>query len=486
MSDASLRQKVHIIRLVAPIGDHRPSISIDDVRRAIAPDEPFDEGLLVDLHALHLRDGECEFWQRAQSTIKEKVNGFIEHRVIPSHGNALAVFAFAPIPLLCALGRLLGDKLPTRIFERHRHTDSWRWDERGVPLQWQTRLDWAEQDVQDVAVLLSISGMVHETAVHKALNKPFHLCELRIPEPRPNVVRTHQDLTEFIGVWRSLLSSISARIGPHAHIHLFPAAPLSVSIECGRRLLPKADPRITVYDYFNGDFISALDIGAPAARVDVGALNAPANHGRVKLLILAANPSTHPRLDPLEEIRAIKEKVRQAKYTEFFDIDSAEAVRPDDLHQVLLDNQPTIVHFSGHGDASSGLVLHGDTSGTESLVSVDALKHLFKTLKGNIRIVVLNTCASAECADAISEDIDFVVGMNAPVGDDSARKFAASLYLGIASGESVNKAFELGISAIKVNALPDDRVPILKVRPGASSEDVLCSERTSETDKRRR
>ncbi len=48
--------------------------------------------------------------------------------------------------------------------------------------------------------------------------------------------------------------------------------------------------------------------------------------------------------------------------------------------------------------------------------------------------------------------------------------------LGIASGESVKTAFQLGISAVKLHGLPDDNVPRLHVRVGVSEDEVLCGE----------
>ena len=57
----------------------------------------------------------------------------------------------------------------------------------------------------------------------------------------------------------------------------------------------------------------------------------------------------------------------------------------------------------------------------ESLVSSAALADLFKVLKDNIRVVVLNACYSEEQAQAIVEEIDFVVGMAVPSIYSSAR-----------------------------------------------------------------
>ena len=42
-------------------------------------------------------------------------------------------------------------------------------------------------------------------------------------------------------------------------------------------------------------------------------------------------------------------KIRSAEYRDTLELVSAWAVRPDDLQQLLLQHQPHVVHFSGHG-----------------------------------------------------------------------------------------------------------------------------------------
>ena len=113
------------------------------------------------------------------------------------------------------------------------------------------------------------------------------------------------------------------------------------------------------------------------------------------------------------------------------------------------------------------------TSDGESLVSSAALADLFKVLKDNIRVVVLNACYSEEQAQAIVEEIDFVVGMADSIEDEAARVFAAAFYRGLAFGRSVQTAFDLGVNELKLRALKDDEdVPLLLIRDGVDGASV--------------
>jgi hypothetical protein len=52
-------------------------------------------------------------------------------------------------------------------------------------------------------------------------------------------------------------------------------------------------------------------------------------------------------------------------------------VRPNDLQRALLDYEPQIVHFSGHGAGAQGLVLENNLEQVQ-LVSAQSLARLFR------------------------------------------------------------------------------------------------------------
>lgn len=198
----------------------------------------------------------------------------------------------------------------------------------------------------------------------------------------------------------------------------------------------------------------------------------------MRITFLAANPLTSERLALDEEARAIEEKVRDAKHRDLVTFRTRWAVRPEDLQQALLEDEPVVVHFSGHGGGSAGIVLHSQDQDAEKLVAEGALVDLFRILKGEIRVVVLNACYSEVQAQAIVQEIDFVVGMSGSVADDAARVFTAAFYRGLAFGRSVQSAFDLGVNELRLVGLDDEGdIPKLLVRSGldASSTKLVCA-----------
>ena len=194
---------------------------------------------------------------------------------------------------------------------------------------------------------------------------------------------------------------------------------------------------------------------------------------RMKILLLAANPTASPRLRIDEEVRAIEEKVRQSSLRDAVQVCSRWATRPGDLQKALLDEDPTVVHFSGHGGGTVGIVLHSEEGTEESLVSSEALAQLFTVLKENIRLVVMNACYSVDQATAIAEKIDCVVGMGESIGDEGARVFAGAFYQGLGYGKSVQTAFDLGLNELRLMGFAEEEmVPVLRTREDIDASTV--------------
>lgn len=186
---------------------------------------------------------------------------------------------------------------------------------------------------------------------------------------------------------------------------------------------------------------------------------------KVKILFFASNPDNTAQLHLDEEIRSITMQIRASEYRDNLDLVSAWATRPDDLLQELNTHKPTIVHFSGHGNGGGGLILMNNYRQAQT-VSAPALRALFATLKGNIRLVVLNACYTRPQAKAISNEIDCVVGMDDAIGDQAAITFASSFYRAIGFGVSVKQACDQGIVSLMLEGIREEKKPKLLARKG--------------------
>ena len=185
-----------------------------------------------------------------------------------------------------------------------------------------------------------------------------------------------------------------------------------------------------------------------------------------KILILAAIPYGL-RLD--KEIRLIEECIKRAAKRDLFEIDVKTAARSHDIRRALAEERPTIVHFCGHGLEDGSLLLE-DEEGNNKPVSPKGLALLFQLHANYVTCVLLNACYSAKTAQSISEYINYVIGMNQPIGDNAAIAFSQGFYDGLGYPTSANqdvfeRAFEEGKVAIQLdlaNAVATNREIVVK------------------------
>jgi|GEM_PF-1256466 len=166
------------------------------------------------------------------------------------------------------------------------------------------------------------------------------------------------------------------------------------------------------------------------------------------ILILAANPTGTSRLRLDKEVKEIDEGLRRASKREQFNLVHKWAVNQRDFYRAILDYKPQIVHFSGHGAGSNGIILEDETEQLAE-VNADVLASMFKLFatKG-VECVLLNACYSEVQAKPISQYVNYVIGMNQAVGDKAAIAFSVAFYDALAAGEQVEFAYELGCSIL--------------------------------------
>ncbi len=180
----------------------------------------------------------------------------------------------------------------------------------------------------------------------------------------------------------------------------------------------------------------------------------------IKILFLAANPRSTPELDLKAEADTIAAALRRAKYGEHFQFITHYAVRVSQLQELLLDHQPHVVHFSGHG-AETGEIILEDEQGYVHAVAPDALAETFRLLRGEIRCVVINACYSQPQAEAIARHVEGVVGMAQRIENTAAITFSTAFYRALAAGQDVQTAFELGCNQIQHEQPGAERIPRL-------------------------
>jgi CHAT domain-containing protein len=204
-----------------------------------------------------------------------------------------------------------------------------------------------------------------------------------------------------------------------------------------------------------GGDLNARQAAQPTEQAQAGPVDTPP----ISILFLSADPTDAARLRAGAEAREIGEKLRLSRYRDQFKLSLRTSVRPEDLSQALLDEQPQIVHFSGHG-SSSGVLCFENQSGRALPVEPQALAALFEQFTDQVQCVVLNACYSELQARAIAQHIPAVIGMAQAVSDQAAIAFAVGFYQALGAGRDFAAAYKLGCVQTRLQGLPEHLTPV--------------------------
>jgi len=198
------------------------------------------------------------------------------------------------------------------------------------------------------------------------------------------------------------------------------------------------------------------------------------------ILILSSNPIDTSRLRLDTEIREIDLGLRRAKKRDEFIINQVLAARASDVRRAMLDFNPNIVHFCGHGGGEEGIAFE-DEDGKINLVKANVLADFFKLFSDKVECIVLNACYSELQAEAIGNHIDYVIGMRKAIGDYAAIEFAVAFYDALGAGKSYEFAFELACNAINWKIQEENLTPTLKIKKNNKIQNELSLDGLNDT-----
>jgi hypothetical protein len=165
------------------------------------------------------------------------------------------------------------------------------------------------------------------------------------------------------------------------------------------------------------------------------------------VLFLAASPKDMTPIRPDQERRDIEHELQLDPNRGAFQLVDYAAARLTDISRALVRHKPDIVHLSGHGDRDGRLYVE-DERGFGRPTNIEGMAELFGEHRATIRCVVVNACHSERLARAISQRIDYAVGMGSAIQDSAAITFSVGFYQAFFGGEDVPRSFALGRSLL--------------------------------------
>lgn len=167
----------------------------------------------------------------------------------------------------------------------------------------------------------------------------------------------------------------------------------------------------------------------------------------MKVLLVAANPLDTGRLALDEEMRLIQERTAQSPYAAEIEFVPVWAARADDLLREINRHAPTVLHFSGHSSLNA-IDLVGNDRRAKPVSREAVLRLLGLDAARSVRVVLLNSCYSAEMAKDIARRGRCAVGTIERWGDEQAALFSASFYRALGFGATLKEAVEQGCTSV--------------------------------------
>jgi hypothetical protein len=212
------------------------------------------------------------------------------------------------------------------------------------------------------------------------------------------------------------------------------------------------------------------------------------------ILFLASNPSGTTRLALEEECAGIERELRLTSSHHELEFRSRWAVTIDEMMHHLNELEPTVVHFSGHGNRTEltvpdtlcreHRVRRDIVPASESIeladehrrlrhVTASALTRMIGSAAPSARLVVLNVGFSAVTARSLCRVVDCVVGMNGAIGHSAAHSFVMSFYRAIGYRRSVGNAMEQAVATLAAKQFPDEHIPVCVTRDGVCADKLV-------------
>lgn len=206
-------------------------------------------------------DAEPTYWTMEREVLRRQFAERLKPRLDAGKVEHLSIFAFAPIPLLIELGRLLSDIPAAEVFQLHREPEDWKWRDEPRSFAYEL-IPPADSSRKTAALILGLSADVAPERIEKVLGVDVAVWTLKHAKPGNDFLQSAVQLREFRRALREAFNRIKATHGEYAELHLFPAVPVSAAVEIGRVWMPKADLPFAVYDQNRktGGFTRVFDI----------------------------------------------------------------------------------------------------------------------------------------------------------------------------------------------------------------------------------
>lgn len=163
-----------------------------------------------------------------------------------------AVFPLAPVSACLTLGHLLTNRPRVRLFQFHRHTQSWRWPAeqtkdvvvkvRGLPSK-------PRKGCGHVVVCFHLSASIQNAHIAPVRKGAIGVVHVLAQNPSTAWLRASSQLDELGSLSSELFESLPRKFPNAAAWHLLYAGPAPGAVKVGQQLSPTMIPPVHLYEF---------------------------------------------------------------------------------------------------------------------------------------------------------------------------------------------------------------------------------------------
>ncbi|GAB6259969.1 SAVED domain-containing protein [Photobacterium sp. R1] len=233
----------------ANIGEQLSPLQYQEAVSAMFPSKyPFSADAIELSMSSSLKDKDQEYWVAESKHLEEIFCQQITPKLNLNDCTHFSLFSLAPMPLLIKLGCLFTDKIDVETYQPIREPKTWHW--QSPPDDFEFDVTTPEVIHGTPVLLLSLSSHINHSRVHDVLGHYVDIWEVSTPKgfQHNDFIRASEQLSKFRVTMRKLLDNISAQYGLDVQLKVFPAMPVSCSVELGRVRMPKASMPWLIFD----------------------------------------------------------------------------------------------------------------------------------------------------------------------------------------------------------------------------------------------
>lgn len=236
--------QAHAVTYGSKIGSHNPDFSFPQIQDALLPDFYPVNDTPIDLGGNWptLKEWD-EYWKREIENLEYNCKDKILDKIDRWEYKRIALFGFAPMPLLVKLGTVLNNKHEVEVYQKQR-TGGWKWSQEEIHTDYIIN---RPENTQSVPILvLSLSFPIRDRI--KSQNPTASIWEMTIETPNPDFLRSKQQLYDFGRKIELLLDEITKASNGQS-LNLYLSVPVACAIEFGRVWMQKANSPLKIYDF---------------------------------------------------------------------------------------------------------------------------------------------------------------------------------------------------------------------------------------------